>query len=509
MLETEVYVIVQAGGRGSRLRHHTWNKPKCLVSVFGKPILYHLFESFPGSKFLIIGDYLFNQLKTYLELNPPSVDYRLLRTSDKGTSAGIANALDLVPAGQPVVVTWSDLIISRLPPWPDKQKLVVCTTSTFTCRWTVSEEEILQECAGSNRGVIGLFFLPDKRCVLRPPDQGEFVKWLAGCGQIFIALECNDVQELGDFSALENANDREGFSRFFNRIEIGEDVVTKTVIDPNYSEVHENEVRWYDEVSRLGFRRVPKIHSKSPLVMERIRGKHAFQYHDLTDRERGALLANYLDSLISLHDLGSSESKSDEIVEVYLNKTLARLQSVAKIIPGFGDATVTVNGRKCFNPFAHEGNDFLQSLIPRLIPDKFVPIHGDPTFSNTIVDDKLRIWFIDPRGSFCRPGIFGDAWYDFAKVYYSVVGGYDFFNRRKFKLHVDRETVEVLMEEPAFSKVGRPMFKEYFGDDLSRIQVIHALIWLSLTGYVKDDVDSVLGAFYQGLYWLEEGGSRV
>ena len=34
-----LHIIVQAGGRGSRLRHHTWNKPKCLVSVRGKPLI--------------------------------------------------------------------------------------------------------------------------------------------------------------------------------------------------------------------------------------------------------------------------------------------------------------------------------------------------------------------------------------------------------------------------------------------------------------------------------------
>ena len=34
-------IIIQAGGRGSRLRHFTWNKPKCLVSYEGKPVIFH------------------------------------------------------------------------------------------------------------------------------------------------------------------------------------------------------------------------------------------------------------------------------------------------------------------------------------------------------------------------------------------------------------------------------------------------------------------------------------
>jgi NDP-sugar pyrophosphorylase family protein len=63
MTSTNLQIIVQAGGRGSRLRHHTWNKPKCLVSVRGKPLLYHLFERYSGARFFVIGDYAFDQLE--------------------------------------------------------------------------------------------------------------------------------------------------------------------------------------------------------------------------------------------------------------------------------------------------------------------------------------------------------------------------------------------------------------------------------------------------------------
>ena len=82
------------------------------------------------------------------------------------------------------------------------------------------------------------------------------------------------------------------------------------------------------------------------------------------------------------------------------------------------------------------------------------------------MDDKLRVWFIDPRGSFAKPGLYGDAWYDFAKVYYSAVGGYDAFNRRKFKLYVDDDTVEVLMETPLFASTSKHIFNDYFGKEM-------------------------------------------
>ena len=502
-------VIVQAGGRGSRLRHHTWNKPKCLVSVRGKPILYHLFDHFPQARFWVIGDYLFDQLERYLQVNSPGVDYKLVQASEKGTAAGVSTVLAQIPADEPVVLTWSDLIIGSLPPWPDTASPVVCTTSSFTCRWTVSPEGGLHEKPGSRDGIVGLFYLPTASVLSHAPDKGEFVKWFAANVPTFELLDCPDLEELGDFATIEEDNDRSGFSRFFNKVEIGSDRVTKTVIDPNYEQVHVNEVAWYQQARSLGFRRIPSIYQETPLVMERIMGHHAYQMHDLSERERRAVMADYLDSLIALHDLDDQPADREQVRQVYIEKTIARVQSVAPIIPGFDAESMTINGKKCRNIFSSRHEGLLRGLLSELVPKRFVPIHGDPTFSNALIDDKLRVWFIDPRGYFHNPGILGDAKYDFAKVYYSAVGGYDAFNRRKFKLYIDNETVEILMEQPLFAKTARDIFAEYLGDDFSKIEVLHGLIWLALTGYARDDIDSVIGSFYLGLYWLESGMDRM
>ena len=51
------YIVVQAGGKGTRLGYLTANKPKCLVPVENLPMLFHLFRKYPDSKFIVIGDY--------------------------------------------------------------------------------------------------------------------------------------------------------------------------------------------------------------------------------------------------------------------------------------------------------------------------------------------------------------------------------------------------------------------------------------------------------------------
>ncbi len=499
------FVIVQAGGRGSRLRHHTWNKPKCLVSIHGKPILYHLFDRFPGASFIVIGDYLYEQLEAYIGLNPPVNSTSLVRATGGGTCAGIAEALQAVPGGSEVTLVWSDLYLKIAPDRPDTRRPVMYATSAFACRWSLDSEGVLRERTSDQRGVPGLFHFNAPEELPLVPLEGEFVRWWSENISRFSVVHHDELEELGDFATIEKLNDREGFSRFFNEVRIDQETVTKTVVDPKFESLQKNELDWYRSVHQLGFKRVPRLLGERPLRLQRIKGSHAFQLADLTTRERRAVVMNYIDALDSLHRLEQVVARAEDADVVYIEKTQQRVSSVARIIPGVDSKTVTVNGRKCRNPFAVESPTFWGEISRVLAPKIFCPIHGDPTFSNSLVDHNLSVWFIDPRGYFKDPGIHGDALYDFAKLYYSAVGSYDSFNRRKFKLYVDGSSIEVLMEDNAFASITQDMFREYFSSDLQKIKIIHGLLWLSLTGYVRDDIDSIIGAFYLGLYWLEDG----
>ena len=42
------------------------------------------------------------------------------------------------------------------------------------------------------------------------------------------------------------------------------------------------------------------------------------------------------------------------------------------------------------------------------------------------------------------------------------------------------------------------------GADAYEIRLLHGVIWLSLTTYAWQDYDSICGAFYNGLYYLED-----
>ena len=193
------------------------------------------------------------------------------------------------------------------------------------------------------------------------------------------------------------------------------------------------------------------------------------------------------------------------IKEVYVKKTMNRLKSVSKIIPNFSSTeSFTINGLKCKNYLHKKNIKIFKSINNHLYNEKFNSIHGDPTLSNILIKKTLKPIFFDPRGYFANnSNILGDRFYDFSKVYYSLVGNYDLFNRRKFKLYVDNYSIEIMMDN-IYPGDAEKIFKSHFKKEIKKIEIIHSLIWLSLSGYVKDDIDSILASFYNGIYWMNK-----
>ena len=112
---------------------------------------------------------------------------------------------------------------------------------------------------------------------------------------------------------------------------------------------------------------------------------------------------------------------------------------------------------------------------------------------------------IDPRGYFGNTELYGDPAYDWAKLYYSVVGNYDQFNLKRFVLDIREQDVTLSIESNHWEDM-EPAFFELLKDNVTerQIKLFHAIIWLSLTTYAWEDYDSICGAFYNGLYYLED-----
>ena len=148
------YVIVQAGGKGTRMKQLTRNKPKALVPVQNLPMLFHLFRAYPDKKFIVIGDYKYDVLKRYLATFA-DVDYRLVEgTGHTGTCAGLQEALESIPDNTPFMLIWSDLVLPAGFEFPKSEGNFLGVSKDFRCRWSYVNGELV-ETPSETQGVAG------------------------------------------------------------------------------------------------------------------------------------------------------------------------------------------------------------------------------------------------------------------------------------------------------------------------------------------------------------------
>ena len=515
-MENVEYIIVQAGGKGTRLEELTANKPKCLVPVNNLPMLFHLFEKFPDKRFIIIGDYKFDVLKRYLEAFA-KVKYILINSNGKiGTCAGIKASIKMLPQNKPFLLIWSDLILPtdfKLPGPIDCNYIGI--SKDFKCRWSYIDNECVERPSERN-GIAGFFIFKDKTGLENVPDEGEFVRWLQGEKESGVYFNFEEIplfntREYGLISEYKKTPADK--CRPFNRMKIEKGKLIKEGIDEQGKILAEKEKEWYKYVDKLGFKSIPNIFSFNPLTMEVIEGKNIYEYKDLDIQKKKRVLNNIVNILKHLHSLESSEPDYFSMKEAYATKTWRRLSVIRDLIPFSDKEFIIVNGKKCHNVFFVK--DKVDRMIEKMSISQFKLLHGDCTFSNMMLRENLDTVLIDPRGYFGYTKFMGDPAYDWAKVYYSLVGNYDMFNLKKFRLYIgkvtrDENTLKDGEIRLDIESNGWEELEEYFfqllGDeaDKEQIRFIHAIIWLSLTTYAWEDFDSICGAFYNGLYYLED-----
>lgn len=77
------YIIIQAGGKGTRLKRLTANKPKGIVPVDKLPMIFHLMNQYKDKKYIIIADYKYEVMEKYLEVFSPA-DYLMVNATEPG-----------------------------------------------------------------------------------------------------------------------------------------------------------------------------------------------------------------------------------------------------------------------------------------------------------------------------------------------------------------------------------------------------------------------------------------
>lgn len=490
------YIIVQAGGKGTRLKYLTENKPKALVPVDNLPMLFHLFNKYPDKKFIIIADYQKEVLRKYLAAFAKVV-YQVVDAEGTGTCAGVAQALSLIPMGKPFMLVWSDLILPDTIQIPEINEDYIGISETFPCRWSY-EDGIFEEKRSFENGVAGFFLFTDKSKLDGVPQSGELVRWMSETNKSYRRIGLGGTKEFGLIEEYENLPQSK--CRPFNRVRVDGNTFIKEPIDKQGEKLAELEVAWYEKAKSYGIENLPHIFKTNPLVMELIEGQTVHE-SNLTREQKENILRQIVATLKQLHACGRCEKDTFSLKEAYYYKTIARIDKIRDLVPLADKECITINGKSCRNVFFYKRE--LESALEKIECSCFTFIHGDCTFSNIMLRKDGTPILIDPRGYFGYSKFYGDPLYDWAKLYYSIVGNYDKFNLKKFRLHFGNEQVELQIESNEFEELEEKLF-ELTQVDRKSIKLLHAIIWLSLSTYAWNDYDSVCAAFYNGLFYLED-----
>lgn len=490
------YIIVQAGGRGSRLSYLTQNKPKALVPVENLPMLFHLFTKYPNKKYVIIADYQKKVLREYLA-GFAKVKYQVVDAKGTGTCAGIKQAVELLPEQVPFMLIWSDLILPENFAIPEEKKDYIGISQTFSCRWSYHNGKLLEE-KSIEKGVAGLFLFTEKAKLQDVPMSGELVRWMQDKKFAFEEVGLAGTREFGLLEEYKKLPQEK--CRPFNKITFDGDVVVKEGIDEQGRGLAVRECAWYEVAKQKQIAILPQIYGTNPLRMERIRGKNIYECQ-LDYEQKREILKRLVDALGKLHDAERVPTDTFSMKEAYYYKTMQRLNSIRNLVPFADNRIITVNGKQCRNVYYFRRE--LEEALEGLKCESFCLIHGDCTFSNMMLREDGTPVLIDPRGYFGYTEIYGDPMYDWAKLYYSLVGNYDRFNLKDFRLDIGEEGVTLHIASNQWEDMEEDFFR-LTGVDRKEIKLLHAVIWLSLTTYAWQDYDSICGAFYNGIYYLED-----
>lgn len=495
------YVIIQAGGEGTRLGHLTKNKPKAIVPVNNLPIIFHLFQKYPDKKFIIIGDYKFDVLKRYLRVFA-NVEYMLVHASGKGNGAGVKQALGFIPEEVPFMLVWSDLLLADdFSTEVLEDGNYVALSGDFSCSWRF-ENGVLEKIPSTEHGVAGMFLFDKKSYFKELSSPCRFTKWLQDSGMVLKELPLKGAVEVGTPDAIRKVDPGENRCRPYNHMEFTETTVKKTGLTAEGKKLIERETEWYREVSLYGFKQIPRIISYNPLVMERIHGNNIFK-ENLSDEQKMLTIDRLVQALDALHHMNVSDIDYFDLQEDYFNKTMKRLSGIREAIPFADREYISINGRKCKNVFYFQ-NELEEMVHDRLFDTEFGPIHGDCTLTNTMIDKDGNLFFIDARGYFGKRKIVGDVYYDWAKLYYSVAGSFDQFNIKNFDMDILEDEIRFKIFPGGWEHLTEYFLGKIPDCDVVKVKLIHAIVWMSLASHCWEDYDSLCLAFYNGLYLWNE-----
>lgn len=221
MTETRKVVIPMAG-LGTRLRPHTWSKPKPLVRLAGRSVLdfiLELFSSLPDPEnveFIFIIGFLGEQVKEYMAQNYPNLRTHYV-TQEEMLGQSHAIYLTREYLGGPMIMTYADTIIQTdfgflkdescdaiawVKPVPDPRRFGVAKLNDQGRVEHLVEKPTDMD---NNLAVVGVYYFRDSLALVQAIEE-QMRRGVTLKGEYFLADAINIMLERGATMRTENVD---------------------------------------------------------------------------------------------------------------------------------------------------------------------------------------------------------------------------------------------------------------------------------------------------------------
>jgi dTDP-glucose pyrophosphorylase len=287
-------------------------------------------------------------------------------------------------------------------------------------------------------------------------------------------------------------------SRFFNSLQI--DPVLSTVTKKSQkSEKLADELNWYKLLPEKLKLLAPRIIETESSDNEVIITQEYYGYPNMAELYLYGNLDDQIwhtaiDNLFNVHRLictYKGEVTAAEVTDMYWSKTIERIEMLKEQEPQWVewlDANTLVINEKEYRNFAQ-----LKPLVEEKVKHLAATVegavlHGDYCLSNILYDINNHIVrLIDPRGSFGKPGVYGDPRYDVAKLRHSICGLYDYIVSDIFNIkQTGTNSFEYSIYANDSYAEAAIIFDELLqknGYSLNEIKFIEGLLFVSMVPY--------------------------
>ncbi len=291
------------------------------------------------------------------------------------------------------------------------------------------------------------------------------------------------IDDLGVNPNTQDISKETGFypmdvdTRWFNTIKYKGNTVIKKSVD---KDTLTGEIYWYKNIPEDLQHLFPKLidSTEDSLTIERIQGipfSYLYVNRTLTIKNLEQLIGALADIHISYND-----KIPENIYLNYADKLRERVLSYQDHYKFYGFK----GWKKTFTDL----ENWLSNIYAK--DDLGIPtiIHGDPVFSNVLLDQSGKIKLIDMRGKLGNELTrMGDIFYDLAKVYQSLLG-YDYILHDR---EIDQDYIKPFIEY--FEKCVKRVWGK---DRMNWIKILTKSLLFSLVPLHKDNPEHIEG-FHQ------------